>query len=162
MARNSVKLHLGCGEKYWPGFVNIDFVGGDIQADILKLKFPKNYADEIHLIHVFEHLHRLQAEEAAMHWFDVLKPDGFLCLEVPCLDKIAKMICDGEKNFNYTLFGLYGDVRLGREEMLHKWCWSKKEIQQVLEKIGYIDVQIFEPIFHLPNRDMRVIAYKPN
>lgn len=156
-----MRIHLGSGDKLWPGFVNVDMIGGDVQSDVRKLVFPDDSAEEIHAIHLFEHLHRMDAEKALKEWKRVLSPCGLLALEVPCLDKITRMMFDGEKDFRKTLFGLYGDVRLGRPEMLHQWCWSKKEIVQVLESVGFISVEVMEPFFHHADRDMRVIARKP-
>lgn len=156
-----MRIHLGSGDKYWPGFVNVDMIGGDVQSDVRKLVFADNTADEIHAIHLFEHLHRMDADNALKEWRRVLKPGGKLALELPCLDKIAAQIVNGNKDLTKTLFGLYGDVRLNRPEMMHQWCWSKTEIKQALEYGGYVDIEISKPFFHHHDRDMRVIAFKP-
>jgi len=156
-----MRIHLGSGDKHWPGFVNVDMIGGDVQSDVRKLVFDNNTADEIHAIHLFEHLHRMDADNALKEWQRVLKPGGKLVLEVPCLDKIAAHIVNGTTDFTKTLFGLYGDVRLNRPEMLHQWCWSKAEIVQVLRVNGYTKIEVMEPYFHHPDRDMRVVAFKP-
>jgi ubiquinone/menaquinone biosynthesis C-methylase UbiE len=156
-----LRVHLGCGDKYWPGFVNVDgFTDCDIQSDIKKLPFKDGEVSEIHLIHVFEHIHRMDCEGALKDWNRCLKDGGKLVIEVPCLDKIAQMIVDGEKNLAFTLFGLFGDVRLNRPEMLHQWCWSKKELKEVLEANGFVNIEVVEPLFHYPIRDIRVVAYK--
>lgn len=157
-----MRIHLGCGDKYWPGFINVDgFVDADIKCDVTQLEFPSEYATEIHAIHLFEHIDRMEAESALMDWNRVLKPGGTLVLEMPCLDKIAKMIVNGEKNMVKTLFGLYGDVRLKRKEMSHLWCWSVDEITKTLLKCGFVDIKILCPFFHLKDRDMRIEANKP-
>jgi ubiquinone/menaquinone biosynthesis C-methylase UbiE len=156
-----MRLHIGSGDKYWPGFVNVDMISGDIQSDVRKLIFDDKSAQEIHAIHLFEHIHRMDAEGALSEWKRVLCPGGVLALELPCLDKIAGLLSSGVEDFTKTLFGLYGDVRLGRPEMLHQWCWSKKEIKQVLESVGFVDIEVVDPFFHYKDRDMRVIARKP-
>jgi len=156
-----MRIHLGSGDKYWPGFVNVDMIGGDVQSDVRKLIFEDNSADEIHAIHLFEHLHRMDADSALKEWKRALKPGGKLALELPCLDKVAAHIVSGNLDFTKTLFGLYGDVRLNRPEMLHQWCWSKSEIKKALEDGGYVGVEVSESFFHYPDRDMRVIAFKP-
>jgi len=155
-----MRIHLGCGDKYWPGFVNVDFTSGDIHSDIRKIPFEDNSADEIHLIHVFEHLDRMDAENALREWQRVLKPGGKLVMEFPCLDKVAKYVMAGSKDLSKTLFALYGDVRLKRPEMLHRWCWSETEILKVLGSCGFVDSHTCEPFFHMPDRDIRVIAYR--
>ena len=57
-------------------------------ADITKLPYKHGTVDEIWLIHVFEHIHIWQAEDALYHWHNILKPGGRLVVEVPCMDKI--------------------------------------------------------------------------
>lgn len=155
-----MKIHLGCGDKFWPGFLNVDFKDSDFDCDIRKLPFEDETVDEIHLIHVFEHLHRMEAEDALVEWKRVLKKGGKLAIEVPCLDKVTEQLANGNKNFTYTLFALYGDVRLTqRPEMMHKWCYSKEEIVSILERLGFTRIVVNDPFFHLKTRDMRVVCY---
>lgn len=156
-----MRLHLGSGDKYWPGFVNVDMIGGDVQSDVRVLPFEDGEATEVHAIHLFEHLHRMEAPKALKEWARCLKSGGKIALEMPCLDKITQMMADGVQDFRMTLFGLYGDCRLGRPEMLHQWCYSKNEIQQVLKEAGFTEVEVTEPYFHHSARDMRVTAIKP-
>jgi predicted SAM-dependent methyltransferase len=156
-----VRLHLAAGDKYWPGWVNVDLHGEqDVNSDIRSLPFESNYADEIQAHHVIEHLHRKDTGPALGEWFRVLKPDGKLVLEMPCLDKIAKLIVDGEKNQRLTLLGLFGDPRDPKPDMLHKWCYSKAELTEVLCGVGFRDIKVMEPVFHLPPRDFRIEAVK--
>ena len=156
-----MRVHLGCGDKYWPGFVNVDgYTKCDVQSDIKELPFTDGEVSEIHLIHVFEHLPRMECDKALKEWRRVLKSGGKLVIEVPCMDKIAKMIVDGEENIVFTLFGIFGDVRLNRPEMLHQWCWSKKEIKSVLEAHNFVNIEVTEPFFHFEKRDMRVVCFK--
>lgn len=155
-----MRIHLGCGDKYWPGFVNVDMIGGDVVSDVLKLDFGDEIAHEIHAIHLFEHLHRMEAASALKEWMRVLIPGGKIILEMPCLDKIVQLINNGEQSLTKTLFGLYGDVRLGRPEMLHKWCYSQAEILSLFEEVGLKNIKLSEPFFHLMARDMRIEGVK--
>lgn len=155
-----MKLHVGAGDKYWPGFVNIDAVGQqDIVWDIRDLRLGPNIASEIHAIHCLEHINRMQADDTIKIWRNALMSNGVLYIELPCLDKILDMMVAGEKNQVLTLFGLYGDPRHEDPLMSHKWCWSKKEITEFLSNHGF-SVSIEEPLFHIPARDMRVVAVK--
>ena len=161
-----MRLHLGCGDKRWPGFVNIDrnddpIMGEpDLKTDIRKMDLPDNHAEEIHAIHLFEHLPRMEADRVLNEWRRVLKPDGKLVIEIPCLDKIAQNIVNGEKNMRLTVLGLFGDPMDKKPDMLHQWCYSKHEIQTMLEGVGFRSVDIAEPKFHMAQRDMRVEAIK--
>lgn len=157
-----VRLHLGSGDKFWPGWINVDLHDkADVNCDISKsLPFESGYADEIQALHVLEHIHRKDAGQALYEWFRVLKPDGRLVLELPCLDKMAQMIVEGEKNLRLTLFGIYGDPRDARPGMMHQWGYSKAELSELLAGVGFTQVEVKEPVFHIAKRDMRVEARK--
>lgn len=160
-----MRLQLGSSSKYWPGFMNIDRydASADVQSDCVQLPmFSNETADEIYAIHLFEHLHRTrEVRQALTEWHRVLKAKGKLVLELPCLDKMARLIVAGEKNLRLTLLGLYGDPRETKQGMEHKWGWSFSEITEELMEVGFRDVNIMEPKFHIPERDMRLEAIKP-
>lgn len=157
-----VKLHIGSGRHYWPGWVNVDANGdADVRATAQALPYDPGTVDEIAAIHVLEHIPRLQVEDMLFHWFDLLKPGGTVWIEVPCLNKMAQFIVDGEKNMRLTLLGIFGDPRDPRPDMLHAWAYTKEELRDVLLRCNYVDVEVSEPAFHIPARDMRVTARKP-
>lgn len=157
-----MRLNVGCGDKYFPGFVNIDRNGdADVNCDAAPLPYEGDSATEIHAYHLIEHIHRKDVGDVLTEWFRVLKPGGKLVLEMPCLDKIAKLIVEGEKNVRLTLFGLFGDPRDPKPDMMHQWCYSGAELTELLTGIGFTDVVVEEPVFHIAQRDMRVTAVKP-
>ena len=156
------RLHLMAGEKYWPGFLNVDAHSEcDVQSDCRKLLFDADYADEIHCIHGLEHIPRLEVENMLVDWHRVMRPGAKLVIEVPCLDKIAAHITAGEKNLRLTLLGIFGDPRDPKPGMMHQWAYTKAELSSILEQCGFADIQVMEPKFHIAARDMRVEARKP-
>ena len=159
----TVRFHLGAGDKYWPGYINVDLYGDqDVIYDCRRMHaFETDYADEIHAIHYVEHVSRLSLENMLCEWHRVLKPGGRVAIEVPCLDKIAKMIVAGEKNLRLTLLGLFGDPRDQKPDMMHQWCYSGAELCEALSQCGFKDMKVMEPHYHIPMRDMRVEAVKP-
>lgn len=157
-----MRLHLGCGEKHWPGFVNVDAHGDpDVLSDCRKLPFEADYADEIHSIHFVEHVPRLDLENMLVDWHRVMKPGAKLVIEVPCLDKMARHIVNGEKNLRLTLLGIFGDPRDPKPGMMHGWAYTKAELSEALLQTGFNKVEVMDPKFHLVERDMRLEAYKP-
>jgi len=87
-----LRLHLGCGEQHFPGYVNIDYppsghnvmnVKADFFADTTKLDFPTESVDEIRLHHVFEHFSRVTALAMLIRWQRWLKVGGILRIETP-------------------------------------------------------------------------------
>lgn len=157
-----MKLHLGCGSRLWDGYVNIDAVGGDVQADIRALPYEDDTADEIAAIHVFEHLYFNEAPKVLQEWHRVLKPGGVLVLELPCLDKVLAIYRSTNLiDDQMMLWPLYGDPRTHKSELdLHKWAWTMRALKAALENAGFLLVDFETPKFHVPMRDMRAVATK--
>lgn len=90
-----MRLHLGCGQNYLNGYVNIDLPPSnhtiqeknhaDLQADLLQLRYPAGTIDEIRLHHVFEHFSRPVALALLASWNSWLINQGILHIEVPDL-----------------------------------------------------------------------------
>lgn len=157
-----IRLNVGSGDKYIPGFTNCDRHGEpDVNCDAFPLPFSTDYAHELWAIHLLEHLPRRDASATLTEWFRVLRPGGKLVLELPCLDKIARLIVNGEKNIRLTVMGIFGDPRDTKPDMMHQWCWSEDELTEALSSVGFIGVTVKEPIFHIAARDMRIEGYKP-
>lgn len=156
-----VRLNLGSGRHYFPNAVNVDF---DERADIVGPvdslpAFQDESVNEIYAIHLFEHLNRAELNKPLSEWKRVLKKGGKLVLEMPCMDKIAQMIVNGEDDARKTLFGIFGDIREPSPYMRHQWCYTVKEIKLILEECGFA-VEVTEPVFHYKPRDMRITAIK--
>lgn len=133
-----------------------------MECDIRRLPFADAYADEIHAIHVVEHFSRLEADAILEDWCRVLKPGGKIALECPSLDKITQVLQSPERSqwwLRMTLVGLYGEYWKG-DAMLHKWCYSAAELSGMLERAGFARVSLLEPLYHMPKRDMRLVARK--
>lgn len=157
-----VRLHVGAGDKSWPLWTNCDAHGEpDVITDCRKLPFDADYADEIHSIHFVEHIARLEVDNMFADWLRVLKRGGKLAIELPCLNKIAQHIVNGERNLRVTVLGIFGDPRDKKPGMMHRWAWTTQEITDVLRQAGFADVTIKEPVFHHKERDMRIEAVKP-
>ena len=80
------KLNVGCGTDVKVGFVNIDIVplpGVDIVHDLQSLPWPfeNNLFDEIHLIHVLEHLTDTVGTLEELH--RISAPDAKVTIRVP-------------------------------------------------------------------------------
>lgn len=97
-----MKLHLGCGQVYLDGYLNIDYplaehsvqhkTLADKQANITKLRYAKDSIEEVRLHHVFEHFDRATACALIAVWSSWLKPDGVIRIEVPDYIRTTKSV----------------------------------------------------------------------
>jgi predicted SAM-dependent methyltransferase len=88
-SQNGLHLHLGCGDKYIPGFVNIDgncFRRLDLWIDIRNgLPFPDGIVDGIYTSQTLEHLFPDELWRVLAECYRVLKPCGGMRISVPNL-----------------------------------------------------------------------------
>lgn len=160
-----VGLHLGCGKLRWPQWANIDFDQGDISCDIRSLPFPDNYADAICAIHVIEHFHSWEVPGILAEWRRVLRPQGTLVLELPCMNKVFQYIAAyvqyGEEVFAGMFWNsLWGDQKYKDPLMCHKYGWTVEGLSKQLLAAGFSCVTSTPPRYHFAVRDMRLEAIK--
>ena len=96
-------LHLGCGTKYLPGFVNIDGnLSGkiDLWLDVRNgLPFPPNSVDSIYSAHMFEHFYSDELTHLLQECVRVLKPGGGIRLIVPNLESAIRAYSEGKNRW---------------------------------------------------------------
>lgn len=100
--KEAVRLHLGCGQNYFEGYVNIDFPSSehnvqtrsvaDFHADLLELDLPAGTVDEIRSHHVFEHFDRPSAMALLVRWHRWLKIGGRLVIETPDVEESFRQV----------------------------------------------------------------------
>lgn len=179
-----IKLNLGCGGRPLPDFVNIDNFDFekndtsrsgaiyDVKCDIRDLDVPDDSVDVILLVHVLEHFVRWEAVKMLHLYFQKLKPGGNLIVEMPDFDRCIEWYLRGQsaphiktplgvKNMGLTQF--YGNQWDELDYETHRYVWTLREFTLVLTNIGYVPLQAAHNArFHQPERDMFVIAGKPN
>jgi SAM-dependent methyltransferase len=84
---STVKLHLGCGKRFIPGYIHIDAIDYphvDHVAAIDDLGFlPDDSCEVIYNCHVLEHFKRRDVGRVLKEWHRVLRPGGVLRTSVP-------------------------------------------------------------------------------
>lgn len=171
-----VKLHLGCGDEYLPGYINVDSYTNakvDLYLDARNLNlFPDNSITSIESYHLFEHFELQDAKKALQEWFRVLKPGGLLIIELPnlnvCIREIGKHF--DKNNIDLAMVGIYSYPPLIAREgigQIHKWGWTPETLSAELLSVGFVEVQEhpIKQTYRLAasfNRDMQIRAIKPN
>lgn len=137
-ANKKIQLHLGCGEKYIPGFIHIDtrkfsHVDYVTSADKLDM-FEDNSVDLIYACHLLEHFKRNQIEDILKEWYRVLKPEGILRLATPDFEKLVEVYLK-YKDLKLILGPLVG--RQDYPENTHYIIFDFTTLSEVLKKVGF-------------------------
>ena len=139
-----MKLHLGCGPKYIPGFTHVDVIGGDHihhQGTVSELPFPDDSADLIYASHILEHFSRLDIQKVLCEWYRVLRPGGILRIAVPDFSACAKIYY--EEGLKDGLTGLVGLICGGQrnEYDFHKMIFDEPFLTGELLALGFREVR---------------------
>lgn len=145
----AIKLHLGCGTKKLPGWINIDSVESlkpDLLHDItLPLPYQDQTVDEILAEDLLEHFDKYMRFVVFGEWARVLKIGGMATLQVPNFKKILfRYFKFGYDNFVDFLFGenmLRSDVYIGHFGN-HKWGYSEKSLQDFVKFFGIEPMEV--------------------
>lgn len=140
-----MKLHLGCGKRFIPGFVHIDAVEYehlDHVATIDNLSFiGSNTIDLIYTCHVLEHFRRKDVNRVLTEWLRVLKPGGTMRISVPDFSKL----CEVYKKYN-DINLVIGPI-FGRQDYLyniHYNVFDEKSLSALLIDCGYQDPRRYD------------------
>ena len=134
------KLHVGCGDKIIPGYVNIDIQkapGVDLIADISDLPYEKNSIFEIYSCANLDHFSRHKWKDVLQHWYDLLIDGGLLRLSVGDFESICLQYLQN-RNID-ELIGLL----LGGQKNKYDWhgmMFDYEYLSKHLKEIGFVKV----------------------
>lgn len=139
-----MKLHLGCGPRYIPGFVHVDAQAAphvDIVGPVEHLPQADDSVSLIYASHVLEHFGRYAYQDVLREWFRVLRPGGVLRLAVPDFGACAAIYY--EKGLQDGLSGLVGLIIGGQrnEHDYHKMIFDEDFLRHDLLAIGFSEVR---------------------
>jgi len=146
---NEIKLHLGCGTKKLPGWINIDGVENchpDLVHDLGKpLPYADQSADEVRAHSVLEHFDKYMRYCVFSDWARVLKVGGLVHLEVPDFRKlIFRFFKFRFDDFVDTMFGenmWESEIYIGHFGN-HKWGYSQESLKAFTKQFGIETVEI--------------------
>jgi hypothetical protein len=141
--REPLRLHLGCGEVYLPGYVNIDLppaLRADLAADVTALRYEPESVAEIRLHHVFEHFTRGTALRLLLDWYDWLVADGVLTIETPDFERSAREFARRPRVQSRAVLvrHLFGSHEA--DWAVHRDGWYRDKFAHVLGGLGYADL----------------------
>ena len=136
-----MKLHIGPGKAYLPGWVNVDILSTthcDVYSNALALPYPRGSFFLIYASHVLEHFNRHLILAALTHWRDLLIPGSILRLAVPDFNAIVKQYLQNRKV--EELIGLlYGGQDSHFNE--HHIVFDEASLTRILQTVGFTNVR---------------------
>jgi predicted SAM-dependent methyltransferase len=140
-----MKLNLGCGKTYKPGYLNVDSCDtsvADRNWDILDLQLKDESADLIEVDQVIEHFDWVNVRYLLAEFWRVLKSGGSLIIETPDLLGSMKKLkkAQGEE----FLIGSQWLFGIGTKGQRHGMVFKDKELKGMLMGSGFEDIE-FHP-----------------
>jgi glycosyltransferase involved in cell wall biosynthesis len=150
-------LHLGCGEVYLRGYVNVDFPRdqhpgqkrsvADLYADITKLSYAAGSVDEVRLHHVFEHFDRATAIRLLIDWYGWLREGGRLRIETPDFERCIRALrWKGPEAQQRVLRHLFGSQEA--PWAVHYDGWYERKFSLYLTSLGFTELLFARAEWH--------------
>ncbi len=145
------KIHLGCGIRYFPGFVHVDlsdYPHIDHHHAIDKLPmFSDDSADLIYSSHALEYFDRTEVCAVLAEWRRVLKRGGHLRVGVPDFEALIK-VYQNHGGLDRIIGPLYGRMEIttpdGPMMLYHKTVYDFASLKTVLEECGFGEVRRYD------------------
>ncbi len=147
-------VHLGCGQHYAEGMVNVDvnpFVRSDVWLDLRKgLPFADGSVDAIYCCHTLEHFHEWDVRGILRECLRILKPGKGIRIVTPDLQKSVEAYLRGDREF----FSGFPDKResMGGKLANHLLCRDQHRLvfdfgfwSEILKSEGFEPVRECSP-----------------
>lgn len=149
-----MKLHLGCGKRFIPGFIHIDksyYDHIDHFTDVSDLRIIKNGSCSlIYASHVLEYFDFQEARAVLIEWFNKLEKGGILRISLPDFNALIKVYDLTNNNIDKIIGPLFGrieieDVTLGElKTVYHKTVFNEKKLLNLLKECGFVDIRKYD------------------
>jgi len=143
-----VLVHIGCGRKNSPEFINVDarpFAHVHIVTDDVTClpDFSDATVDLVYMCHILEHIKRNDLKDVLSEMKRVLKDGGVLRLSVPDFDKLIDVYNDSGRDINTISRQLMGGQ--DSEYNIHYSVFNYQRLSELLKEIGFYDVVSWDP-----------------
>jgi predicted SAM-dependent methyltransferase len=141
------KLHVGCGDVYLEGWINVDseYEKADLIHDLRKpLPYEDNSVDYIYSEHFIEHLSIQEGLKVLSDFHRVLKKGGILRIATPNLDYVMfRYFFFWKKQawiMKYNFDGIQTKaemINICFREWGHQYLYNREELERRLRQTGF-------------------------
>ena len=166
-----MKLNLGCGPVYMPGYINIDNKSQwncqvDKEADVFTMDWELESCDEIVASHLAMYImggedspsKPNQMRTLLTRWRSWLKPQGRLIMETTDIRKVSQLLLNttNPRVLNNEIKAIFGwDNTYG-----HKWAWCPELLIPLFQETGYSTVELGESVWHPNPKNFIIVGTK--
>ena len=152
-SREIKKLHIGCGPHIIDGWLNADFIRGEIFIDAKnKLPFKSNTFDIIFNDHFLEHLeYRDELPKFLKDCIRILKPGGIISIGVPDTEIVLISYVKGDDTYFNLAKKLWHpswcQTKMEhinyhfRQDGEHKFAYDFETLKKVLSEKGFVEIE---------------------
>lgn len=141
---NPIYLHLGCGDRKFEGFINIDALpGADMVLDLTQpLPFGQSTVTAIYSEHFIEHITQAQAIRLLRECRRILKPHGVVRIATPDLAQIVADYNNRYTHREYVRFGMdwidnpCEQLNMAMRWWGHQWVYDEEELGRIGRMAG--------------------------
>lgn len=136
-------INIGCGDRYAPGWINVDHEGSPHRKDEIvditkKLPWPKNSILHAYMGHVLEHITYAQAKAFLKRLRPLVQSHGQILIVGPDVNKAAELAREGTLSMPLDMIRFGGKRWPGDE---HRWESTAELTIKLLQDTGWLDVQ---------------------
>jgi predicted SAM-dependent methyltransferase/glycosyltransferase involved in cell wall biosynthesis len=144
----AIYLHLGCGDRKFDGFINIDALpGADMQLDLTgPLPWEQGTVTGIYSEHFIEHITQAQAIRLLHECRRILKPGGVVRIATPDLAQIVADYSNRHTHSDYLRYGMdwidnpAEQLNMAVRWWGHQWMYDEEELSRIGRMVG-LDVK---------------------
>ncbi len=148
--RRPLRLHIGCGDKYLPSFLNVDanpFRRIDLWLDLRNpLPIPTGVVEGIYALGTMEHFFPDELDRLLRECFRVLKPGGCMRIGVPHLSNAVQAYLSGRSAWFHSwprdcqsLGGRLSNFLLC--DGAHRILFDLPHLEELLKRAGFSGIQ---------------------
>jgi predicted SAM-dependent methyltransferase len=150
-SNQQIKLHLGCGSKYLPGYIHVDlsdYPHIDYKSEVSNLEFvADSTVTEIYASHVLEYFDYIDTVKVLKEWRRCLVSSGTLKLSVPDFDKLIDVYKLTANNIDKVVGPLFGRWSVDDATTIyHKCVYNRAKLQELILQAGFLEMNDWDPL----------------